>query len=110
MPATNPFLIFTERLNELGARYMVTGSVASSAYGEPRLTHDVDIVIEISPEHCARVGELFPGEEFYCPPLEVLLIESSRPQRGHFNLIHHSISFTMKPASRPTSTPAGAIA
>ncbi len=89
MPATNPFLIFTDRLNQLRVRYMVTGSVASMAYGEPRLTHDVDIVIEISREHCARFGELFPDEEFYCPPVEVLLIESARPQRGHFNLIHH---------------------
>jgi hypothetical protein len=89
MSATNPFLVFTDRLNQLGVRYMVTGSVASMAYGEPRLTHDVDIVIEISREHCERFGELFPGEEFYCPPVEVLLIESARPQRGHFNLIHH---------------------
>lgn len=89
MSAINPFLVFTDRLNRLGARYMVTGAVASIAYGEPRLTHDVDIVIEISREHCARLGELFPGEEFYCPPVEVLLIESSRPQRGHFNLIDH---------------------
>jgi hypothetical protein len=49
---------------------MVTGSVASMAYGEPRLTHDVDIVIEISREHCQRFGALFPGEEFYCRPPE----------------------------------------
>ena len=89
MSAINPFLVFTDRLNQLGARYMVTGAVASIAYGEPRLTHDVDIVIEIAREQCARLGELFPGEEFYCPPVEVLLIESARPQRGHFNLIHH---------------------
>jgi len=88
MSATNPFLIFTDRLNQLRVRYMVTGSVASMAYGEPRLTHDVDIVIEISRADCERFGKLFPGEEFYCPPLEVLLIETSRSQRGHFNLIH----------------------
>ncbi len=89
MSAINPFLVFTDRLNRLGARHMVTGAVASIAYGEPRLTHDVDIVIEISREQCARFRELFPEAEFYCPPVEVLLIEASRPQRGHFNLIHH---------------------
>jgi len=27
--------------------YLVTGSVASMAYGEPRLTNDIDIVAEI---------------------------------------------------------------
>jgi hypothetical protein len=89
MSAINPFLVFTDRLNRLGARHMVTGAVASIAYGEPRLTHDVDIVIEISREQCTRLCELFPEGEFYCPPVEILLIEASRPQRGHFNLIHH---------------------
>ncbi len=74
MSATNPFLVFTDRLNQLRIRYMVTGSVASMAYGEPRLTHDVDIVIEISREHCEQFAALFPEDEFYCPPLEILSV------------------------------------
>ena len=41
------FHIFVKRLNCLGIRYMITGSVASMIYGEPRLTHDIDFVIEI---------------------------------------------------------------
>jgi hypothetical protein len=28
-------------------------------------------------------------DTFYCPPEEVLIIESRRQQRGHFNIIHH---------------------
>lgn len=90
---TNVFLVFTRRLDALGVPYMVTGSVASTVYGEPRLTNDVDIVIELSRECCARVEDLFPSDEFYCPPLEVLLVEVARPQRGHFNLIHHATGF-----------------
>ena len=39
------FASFTARLESAGIRYMVTGSVASIVYGEPRLTHDVDIVL-----------------------------------------------------------------
>ena len=33
-------------LNRAGITYMVTGSVASSYYGEPRATRDLDIVID----------------------------------------------------------------
>jgi hypothetical protein len=34
------------RLNSAGIGYMVTGSIASSYYGEPRATRDLDIVID----------------------------------------------------------------
>jgi hypothetical protein len=41
------FLVFIRPLNDLGIPYMVTGSVAAMLYGEPRLTHDVDLVLQI---------------------------------------------------------------
>jgi hypothetical protein len=47
MPETDLFRLFTDRLNLLGARYIVTGSVAGTLYGEPRLTLDVDIVWDL---------------------------------------------------------------
>jgi hypothetical protein len=37
-------------LQSLGIPHMVTGSVASSYHGRPRLTHDADIVIDPTPE------------------------------------------------------------
>ena len=37
--------MFTQRLNTLGVAYMVSGSVAVIIYGEPRLTHDVDLIV-----------------------------------------------------------------
>jgi len=89
----NPVLLFVRRLELLGAPYMVTGSVASTLYGDPRLTNDVDIVVEIDRQRCATIADLFPLEQFYCPPREVLLIETGRAQRGHFNLIHHDTGF-----------------
>lgn len=42
MQELNLFLIFTERLNKLKIPYIITGSVASIVYGEPRVTHDFD--------------------------------------------------------------------
>jgi hypothetical protein len=89
----NLFLIFVNRLNASGIRYMITGAVASIVYGEPRLTHDIDLVLELDDASAQKLVEVFPLEEFYCPPLEILKIEAKRPHRGHFNLIHHETGF-----------------
>src|SRR6188768_77944 len=93
MPAAEPFLIFTRKLNELDLRHMVSGSVAAIFYGEPRLTNDVDIIVYLKREDLPRLEQAFPPDEFYCPPLEVMQGEVEREQRGHFNLIHHETGF-----------------
>lgn len=93
MPETNLFLMFTQRLNTLGVAYMVSGSVAVIIYGQPRLTHDVDLIVVLDREQIARLPEVFPPAEFYCPPTEVIEVEAAREQRGHFNIIHHETGF-----------------
>ena len=45
MPAPSPLAPFLEPLEKLGLPYCITGSVAASVYGEPRLTADIDIVL-----------------------------------------------------------------
>jgi len=72
---------------------MITGAVASIMYGEPRLTHDLDLVLEIEKNHLEEFCAAFPLEHFYCPPVEVIHIEMGRRERGHFNLIHHESGF-----------------
>jgi hypothetical protein len=42
MAQADLFLIFLKPLNEMGARYRVTGAAAAVAYGQPRMTHDID--------------------------------------------------------------------
>lgn len=92
--ATNLFALFTDRLEALGVAYMVTGSVASMVYGEPRLSHDVDLVLELEDDRAAAaLVAAFPLEEFYCAPLEVVRLEARRSSRGHFNIIHHATGF-----------------
>ena len=68
MPEANLFKIFTVRLDKIGIRYMVTGAVAAIIYGEPRLTHAIDLVIELKMEEVKKIQDAFPLEEFYCPP------------------------------------------
>jgi hypothetical protein len=72
---------------------MVSGSVAVVVYGEPRLTHDVDLVAVLEPQHIAGMAQAFPPADFYCPPEEEIRLEAERDQRGHFNLIHHQTGF-----------------
>lgn len=49
--------------DELGIRYLVGGSVASSLMGEPRATNDIDVLVELSErqvdELSARLGPDF---------------------------------------------------
>jgi len=87
------FLLFTNPLESLGFRYLVSGSVASILYGEPRVTHDIDIVLELPADAAPRLAALFPPEAFYCPPEEVISLEARRRSRGHFYLIHHQTGF-----------------
>jgi hypothetical protein len=93
MPEPNLFKIFISSLNELGVRYMVTGAVAIVIYGEPRLTHDIDVVVDLNRGDAEKLVKAFPSEEFYCPPIEVINLEINRPLRGHFNLIHYETAF-----------------
>ena len=48
----------------LGKPYLVTGSVAAMAYGEPRLTNDIDIVAGITEQHLPGLLAAFPAENF----------------------------------------------
>lgn len=93
MPEHNLFRIFVSRLNKLSIPYMITGAVASIIYGEPRLTNDIDLVINLKSDDVETFADAFPIEDFYCPPPEVIRLEIGRSQRGHFNLIHHETGF-----------------
>jgi len=93
MPEHNLFKIFISRLNAIGIRYMVTGAVASIIYGEPRLTHDIDLVVELPGEKAEKIVKAFPSNEFYCPPVEIIRLETGRQLHGHLIIIHHDTGF-----------------
>ena len=72
-----------EPLERLGLEYMITGSVASMAYGEPRLTVDIDLVLELSRDEIESFRAAFSGADFSVPPADVFEVEMSRPAHGH---------------------------
>jgi len=93
MPEPELFLLFVRPLNRAGIRYVVSGSVAAIFYGEPRLTHDVDVVVFLNSNDIQKLIEVFPKTDFYLPPSEAMLAEIAREHSGHFNLIHLDTGF-----------------
>ena len=93
MPETDLVLLFTRPLESAGLRYFITGSIAGMIYGEPRLTMDVDLVLMLPQAEVSKITGAFEVTQFYCPPSEVILGELARPEKGHFNLIHHDTGF-----------------
>jgi len=93
MPAPSPLAPFIEPLERLGIPYCITGSVAASVYGEPRLTADIDVVLLLRTGDIAALRGAFPETDYYVPPDETLRLQIGRTSRGMFNLIHHATQF-----------------
>jgi hypothetical protein len=64
--------------------YMVTGSVASSLQGEPRSTHDIDLVVNIRPMDVKKLTSVFRQPHFY---LDEGAVHEAIQHKSMFNLI-----------------------
>jgi hypothetical protein len=67
--------------------YMVTGSVASSLQGEPRATHDIDLVLSVrapAADVASVLKTAFPEPDFY---LEEAAVRDAILSRSMFNLV-----------------------
>jgi hypothetical protein len=69
----------------LGLRYFVTGSMATIFFGEPRLTNDVDIVVDLPSQKISEFAAAFPVGEFYVSEES---IRRAVARRSQFNVIH----------------------
>lgn len=72
-------------LEKLGLRYLVTGSVVTIFFGEPRVTNDIDIVVALPIERISDFLDAFPEDEFY---LSEAAIREAVKASGQFNIIH----------------------
>lgn len=81
---TAPLLRVASLLDEHGIPHMVAGSFASTFHGEPRTTHDIDLVIDPArPALDAFVASLDPAA-FYVSPEAA---DEAWRRRGQFNVI-----------------------
>lgn len=65
--------------------YMVVGSTASIAYGEPRFTNDIDVVVGLSESDITAFCAAFPSDEFY---ISAATVTDAVRRRSQFNVIH----------------------
>jgi len=74
-----------ERLERLGIPYLVTGSTATIAFGEPRYTNDIDVVADLRLAQLDAFCGSFSPEEFY---LSQDAARDAIRRRSQFNVIH----------------------
>lgn len=75
----------TRRLNRAKIPYMVTGSIAANFYTVPRMTRDIDIVVELSERDIGQFIPLFE-KDYY---LEPNTVRGAVKNKAMFNLIQN---------------------
>lgn len=73
-----------ERLDQAGIAYMITGSLAMNYYAQPRMTRDIDLVVDLDTGDADRLARLFV-EDYYISPDAV---QAAITNRSMFNVIH----------------------
>lgn len=72
-------------LDQLQIPYLVTGSIASIAHGEPRFTNDIDVVVRLSESQVPAFCAAFAAPDYFCS------VEAARQAARDcfmFNIIH----------------------
>jgi hypothetical protein len=73
------------RLNGCNVQYMLTGSMASNAWGVPRTTHDLDFVLQLPPSQIPALVKAFAHPDYFLD--EASVREAYQPPH-QFNVIH----------------------
>jgi len=81
LTATEPV---AEAFEKLGVLYYIGGSIASSAYGMPRATMDVDMVSVLKPEHVRPLVQLLQSAYY----IDENMILDAIKRQSSFNIIH----------------------
>ncbi|MCB0284148.1 MAG: hypothetical protein H6627_12820 [Calditrichae bacterium] len=71
-------------LEKLNITYFITGSIASTIQGEPRATHDIDLVVNINTSQISEFTQLFQMPDYY---LDEEAAQDALKKKGMFNLI-----------------------
>jgi hypothetical protein len=74
-------------LEAAGVGYLLSGSLASSLQGEPRATHDVDLVVEVDARMIDALAEAFNADRYFFDPCAA---RDALDRRGMFNLLDTS--------------------
>ena len=89
---SEPILVIArlvQAFDTLGVEYVVGGSLASSVYGVPRATQDVDLVADLKAANAENLERLLSGD-FY---VDADMIRDAIARRASFNVIHLATMF-----------------
>ncbi len=78
-------LEIVRRLDGAGIPCMLTGSLALAAYAVPRMTRDIDLVVDVASESAERLAALFEGDCY----VDREAVGRAISGRGMFNIIHN---------------------
>lgn len=73
------------RLGTAGLEYMTTGSMAMAVYTTPRMTRDVDVVVECTDRDVDTFMQLFSSDCY----IDRTAVAGAIATRGMFNIIHN---------------------
>jgi hypothetical protein len=76
--------LVVDKIEKLAIPYFITGSIASSYYGIPRYTHDIDVVVTISEKDSGEIIRVFSDEGY----ISQEGIRDALSGTGMFNFIH----------------------
>ena len=72
-------------LDRLQIPYLVCGSFASGSFGEPRMTLDIDIVVQLTRDSVVALCAEFSDPEFY---VSLAAAQDALRSKKQFNVIH----------------------
>ena len=75
----------SQRLTSGGVAFMLTGSMAMNYYAQPRMTRDIDVVIELASEQIDFWISMFETEYY----VDRFAVARAIAERSMFNLIHN---------------------
>ncbi len=75
----------SKKLQSASIDFMLTGSMAMNYYAQPRMTRDIDMVVNLKREDTGRVIEAF-SKDYY---VDESAVKESVAKQSMFNLIHN---------------------
>jgi predicted nucleotidyltransferase len=75
----------TGKFAKAGIPYMLTGSLAMNYYSQPRMSRDIDFVVELSPKDVEKVFTLFKSDYY----VDTSAISRAIVHEKLFNMIHN---------------------
>jgi hypothetical protein len=77
--------LIASRLDSVGIPYMMTGSMAMAIYSVPRMTRDIDLVVEVKPIDVDKIVSLFSKDCY----IDRDSVRQAVDAHSMFNIIHN---------------------